>query len=510
MTATLALFFLLSKIIPQPGVLAALGVEGTAAEKANHTAPPLAAALILTSLLPNVPQVKKLDAWILELFQTWGRIPSGIKYLADFVSYMDINIQKSDIESIRNWIDENADIPDELKKRVTDKQRDKDELSFTKLVKFYKAIIDLSQRPKYRKGFGSDTDAMKSLTTMFKIYSIESLAFYALTDQLEADQEVDAVSHELKEFRDWYRILCGKTQEKLSEFFATELLCVEQSSSAITTQIEKLGLESSPVFSVKKPIIFDPVFPSLINPGLPVGGFLLASVMLVAFILLLMSIVPLPANVEAPPPVLIALKIGLAQMLAIAIAIFPKLRFARFRPSKDKQPYLAWVVCAALAGITGLIIDRGTVCILQGTVDAALNFDKFHLQPTSIMAFSTALIVAVACDVDLTFGRFPYRRIADALAAAAVLALTIRICLVYLKLPTSTSDAAPAWLPYLIASCLGLSIGLIAPSYYRKLAGIGRQEPSPVSITAAGNGASAIGGNLGAIGLERPGATDSA
>jgi hypothetical protein len=82
--ASVVLFLVLSEIALKPGVLTFLGVSDFQKLITKYTAtPPVLAAVILTTLLPNVAVISAWDAWLLKRFQTWGSIPQGVRNLAD-------------------------------------------------------------------------------------------------------------------------------------------------------------------------------------------------------------------------------------------------------------------------------------------------------------------------------------------------------------------------------------------------------------------------------------------
>ncbi len=85
--ASVALFLVMCEIILRPGVLSFLGEPVEDAQKliAKYSAPPILAAVVLTTLLPNIKFVGDWDAWLLKRFQAWGSIPSGVRNLADEV-----------------------------------------------------------------------------------------------------------------------------------------------------------------------------------------------------------------------------------------------------------------------------------------------------------------------------------------------------------------------------------------------------------------------------------------
>jgi hypothetical protein len=107
--ASLAFFFLLSEIVLKPGVLTFLGLEDAQKYIAKFSSPPVLAAVLLTALLPNAVIVSTADAWLLRRFQAWGRIPLGIRNLADTLTPNLLPIVESEIAGLRAWINRDGD-----------------------------------------------------------------------------------------------------------------------------------------------------------------------------------------------------------------------------------------------------------------------------------------------------------------------------------------------------------------------------------------------------------------
>jgi len=97
LAATVALFFILSEIALKPGVLPFLGVKNAQEVIKEFTAPPVLAAVILTTLLPNIVVVRDWDEWILKRFQAWGRIPQGVRNLADMMTQNALGVTEKDL-----------------------------------------------------------------------------------------------------------------------------------------------------------------------------------------------------------------------------------------------------------------------------------------------------------------------------------------------------------------------------------------------------------------------------
>jgi hypothetical protein len=112
--STLAIFFVLSEVVLKPGVLPFLGLEDVQKLVSQFTAPPVLAAVILTTLLPNTPVVSAADKALLQAFQSWGRIPNGVRHLADRLPQIALCVRENDIATLRDWISHDGDVPNEL------------------------------------------------------------------------------------------------------------------------------------------------------------------------------------------------------------------------------------------------------------------------------------------------------------------------------------------------------------------------------------------------------------
>jgi hypothetical protein len=452
--ASLAFFFLLSEIVLKPGVLTFLGLEDAQKYIAKFSSPPVLAAVLLTALLPNAVIVSTADAWLLRRFQAWGRIPLGIRNLADTLTPNLLPIVESDIAGLRAWINRDGDVPDELGARVSTAQADTASGLLTRVLRLYRELEALRVVSVYAKAFRNWDDAWQTIRADFRIFAAESQAFFVLFDKLSA-LEGTAGEDALEQARDRYHEICRKMHAEIAEFLAQLLLNIEGSGLRIRNRLESLG------FCIDQPC-----------PPLPIGPFLFMGVMMI--IAILGAVAALPPTTRRLPLWAIAVLIGTTQTMGLISAILPKLRWSAFRPdSRGNPPYLGWLASSSFAGVLAFLIDRTATAIAHHTFSAGLDFDQYPLSPMGPMAFAISLSIAVICDIDLDFGGGWLRRITEGMLCGAVMVVGIFICTHLLEITPATKGQAPSWFPFFFSFSLGFVSGFVAPTIYRQARGEG-------------------------------------
>lgn len=80
----LVLYLLVSRLIAEnPSTLSFLGFEAGGSSEVASLSAPLLSALLMTTLLPSVPILQRIDRWLLEFFQRLGSIPQEVKRLSN-------------------------------------------------------------------------------------------------------------------------------------------------------------------------------------------------------------------------------------------------------------------------------------------------------------------------------------------------------------------------------------------------------------------------------------------
>lgn len=468
--ASLLLYALLTAVVLRPGALHVLGVQQVTELLAKYTAPPVLAAVVLTTLLPQVPVLKAADAFLLRRFQTLGRIPSGVGHLADGLALSKLVITGSDLEASRGWIAREPDVPNDLAARLAADSPDTPQGMWTALAVLHRGVEALGTDPAYKPFFKKHAPAWQALRADFRVFAAQSQAFFVLFDQLAPRASDEASNDALKQARACYLGIGEGVRAATAEALARALLAVEPSDAGVTRRLRRLGFAEE-----------------MAPPKPPVGAFVFLGVMLVLVLLALVRLFP-PRGEWLPGP-LVAVLIGSTQTCALLIAVWPKGRGAFFRRKPDGAlPYLGWLSAAAAAGAVGFAVERGLLALVHRDWGAAVPSAAFPLFPNAFMAAGLALAIGILCDVSLGVGR--WRRLAEGVLAGAAMVFCIGLCVGMLDLPSSTKEIAPVrWFPFALSFALGFTAGVTAPHLYRVAAAhratAGDETPVDAATTAA-------------------------
>ncbi|RBP15467.1 hypothetical protein DFR50_10823 [Roseiarcus fermentans] len=455
---SLALFLLLCVVVLRPGVLPFLGLENFQKAVADYAAPPVLAAVLLTTLLPNTVVVSAADAWLLQQFHAWGRIPQGVRNLADRLTLDSLRVNDAEVGDIRNWIFGYAGLPNEIAGELGVDAADTPRGSLTRTVRLFRELHDLAKLPAYIEPFRYRQRAWDSIETNFKVYVAESQAFFVLFEKLS---RLDGAAGQgaLKEAEKYYSEIGNKIHRQMTEFLAQTLLIVEPSESRIDSRLQSMGY-----FPAEEAYLRLDVGPILFM------GFLMTVAMLA------IVAIALPHGPSALPLPMIAILIGATRTIGVLTAVLPKLR--KGKPRAATLPYLQWLEWAFVAGVLSFLVERTAIAMAHQAIAAEVDFSDYPLSPMAPLAFATSLSIAVLCDLDLRLGQGWARRLADGVLCAVVMSFAMFICVQLLALTPATEGRAPPWLPLAVSSSLGFLCGFIVPDLYRRA----RKEESPIRM----------------------------
>ncbi len=464
-TASLALFLILCEIVLRPGILEFIGVSDVQKLVAQYTAtPPVLAAVILTTLLPNTAVISAGDAWLLKRFQVWGSIPQGVRNLADTLTQNTLPVTDAVLSNLQDYMLSDGDIPNELTTRISADSSGTSRGNLTRVLRLYQELEKLEGSPDYAKAFRVRQDAWQAIRADFRVFTAQSQAFFVLFDQL-TPVEGSAGTNALKQARDRYNDICRKLHAHLAQFLAQLLLMVEGSDVMIKNRLQSIG------FCIVEP----PCIP------LPIGPFVFMGVVMIVAILGVVAVVPTPKG--ALPLAITAILIGTTKTIGVLAAVLPKLRWSAFRPdSQGNLPYLAWLTSAGLAAIVSFFIERAVLSVAhQEDISAAFDFDQYPLTPMAPTTFAISLAIAIICDVDLRMRRGWTLRLTEGMLCGAATLFALFICTHLLDIRSATAAQTPVWFPYIFSFSLGFVGGLVAPHLYR-----GYRGEEPQTLTAPG------------------------
>jgi hypothetical protein len=469
-SASLILYLLLSEVLLRPDTGLFLGLEGPKKILSDYSSPPVLAALLLTVLLPNTPIVSEADRWLLERFRLWGRIPHGVRNLAQELTPQALHVTPAEVAELQAWIAAEGEVPDDLAGVVSAEAPETARGGLARVLRLYLELQKLETGIAYRNAFRSQQDAWLGIKEDFRVFLAESQAFFVLFEKL-TPLEGTAGETALTKNKRCYRDICRKIHGDMTVFLAQLLLMVEGSDQRIGNRLQAIGFAS----------------PAQLAPHMQVGPFLFMGAMMILGMLGVVSVLS-PQRAHVLPPAVTAVLIGVTRTIGILAAILPKMRWSDCRPDERRNPpYLAWLGWAAAAGIISLLIERAAYAIALGDVDAALDFARYPVLPMAPMAFATSLVVSILCDVDFGLGEGWSRRFSEALLSGAASAAAMFVCVHLLDLRPSTAGHGAPWLPLLITFALGFGTGLFAPYFYRLARGEeSRDQLAPIHAISEG------------------------
>ena len=477
MATSLVLFLILCEIVLTPGMLRFLGVEEAQNAIEKFASPPVLAAVILTTMLPNVAILSAADEWLLKRFQAWGHIPHGVRSLADMLTPDALPLRQANLEALKAWIAEDGDIPNELVDHISSASESGSHGSFTRVLLIYRELEKLEALPAYAKAFRAHHERWQALRDKSRVFAAQSQAFFLLFDQLRLI-EGDAGEDALKQAADRYRDICRRLYRQMTELLSQLLLIVEGSEFSIQERLRLMG--------------FRPFGPSY--PPLPIGPFIFMGVVMMLAILSVVAVVR-PDRGGPLPLAVTALLIGVTKTIGVLAATLPKIRWSSFRrDSLGHLPYLPWLGSAALAMLVAFLVERLSFAILDHGLSAALDFQRFPLSPLAPTTFTLSLAVGMLCDVDLRLGYGWLRRISEGMLCGTTMAVSIFVCLQLLDISSATAGQTWPWFPFIFSFSIGFVSGFVAPNLYRRARGDEPPSIHPQSEPRGTEGEIAAGG----------------
>ena len=467
-SASLAVFFLLSELVLMPGVFPILGLEEIKSLIAYYAAPPVLAALLLTSVIPEIPVIRTTDRWLLRYFQIQGRIPHGIRNLADTLSPSALNLDEADLEELRSWIRHDGEVAQELAKHISADQSSTSRGVFSRAIKLYVELQKLASLPSYGSSFRVKQESWQEIQDHFRTFTGQSQAFFVFFDQLNYTDGTSG-ENELRRARKSYREICLDMYRHIVELLAQLLIITEGSELRISNRLHSMGFDERPAYTSMT-----------VAPFLFLGAMMLFAI-LGLFSLMPTAIGPLPLSVSA-------ILIGTTRTIAILAAVLPKMRWSAFRTDvRGNLPYFAWLEWAAVAAIVSLLLERTVLAIAHHSVGAGIDFEQYPLSPTAPMAFASSLSIAILCDVDLGFVRSWARRITEGLLSGVAMVFAIFVCTHLLAIPSFAQRQTPSWFTAVFSFSLGFASGFFAPYLYRRA-----RDEGPVALNEAIQGRQSI------------------
>jgi hypothetical protein len=377
----LGLFGLITWLVSFPEFLKFVGIGGKLPSEATTLPAPYLAALLLTTLLPNVPILSKVDEAILDFFRRLGSIPAAARRLAVQLSEMEYKFSDASKKDVENFIRGSKDLPDELTAQLrfeTDPADPSARWRFTRNLSMYSQIRRLRSGQKFDDFFTDFADNVKHLDDDVNIFIAQSRGFFTFSDLIPEQQQKQ--SAEIIEVRRNFKTQCNTIYDELCVFLAQALLHASWSKTALKQHLDRLGFSE---ITPPRPLILNTVATSAIY----IAG-------IVALVLIVAQEVS-PSRVPPGKMVTLPLIIALNHALAAVCALAPKRLWAfADRLRSGERPILAYLLSGALAWLVAIVL------IL---VHTATWGDDFTLTgPWALSPAITGCVIAFMSDDNIT------------------------------------------------------------------------------------------------------------
>jgi len=412
---------------------------------------PLIATLALTTLLPSVPLLKRLDASLLALFHDWGEIPAEVKRRAAAMTTHSFSVTELDVAALREAYGDGSygeALAEQLRSLGAD-GIERSRLRFTRVVKLYDRVTKLAGEDSYAKFFDEAAAEYDELNRQVGEFLRRSTTSLALAARLQASESVAAYEELMQERRVAFAQACKETFNRLALFLARAVLRSEPTEAAIVGRLRAIGFEAEPITL--------PAFPIDSLTALALGVFVYLAGLGIFF-----------AHLPSVPQqsgnwFTMAFKIALVRMVTVGMTVWLLQRYPFFRRAPGASPrYFAYFVCGIVASAVSLCI----VLPFHLTDDDFVQGIRADIAPV-VLSGVLCIALALCCDDWQNDAAPPVSlRLLEAAGCGAVMALGA--ALVYfsgwLQLPVSGVLLA-AW--FVLPSLLATAIGGFVPHIYR-------------------------------------------
>ena len=282
--------------------------------------PPLIAALAMTTLLPSIPVLKRLDASLLAVFLDWAEIPAEVKRRAAAMTPESFSVSAEDVTALRAAYGEDSwggDLGQRLRKRGSDGLA-LSEFRLTRAVKLHDRIHRLAGEPGYGRFFAEAETELSEIDRRMAEFLRHATEWLALAERLREVGNETAFSELVRERHEAFARSCRDIFQALTLLLARAVLRSEASELAIIRRLLEAG------FAAAEPITL-PRFPINSLTVLTAGMF----IYLALLILLLGDLVGMPQHGERGG-LAVAAKAALVRPATIGVTLWLMQRCAFF------------------------------------------------------------------------------------------------------------------------------------------------------------------------------------
>lgn len=422
---------------------------------------PLLAALLLTTLLPNLPGLRRLDAGLRNLFQEMGDMPWAALRLRGRLWQSEFAVPRSlDQQVQRKWdefVPTDVAIPPECSLKG----------QWTKTIALYLQVRDWSEIKGYQRFRSEMADELQAIEADFDAVRDRAQSCFRLLREPGSGAD-ETTRKALKECKTNVRERTDDLYEKLCEFVARGVLCCEYTSANRERKLRQMG------------------FVKFSDSNYPVSANQAITIAAMVFIVVAVGMGIAGQQVgDLRRVLMIAAMVATIYPLAVTASIYPKTvwGFADIRKA-GQRPVIAYLLSGVLAAGLAVVVSLTFKFVMYGNFVEALENVRLGL-PWLLMSFTVGAVTAfLADDFGADRKREPrWGRYLEGLAEGVVLAgaaLAVRWLLEAVGVPAAR---IPEWQVLIPTSALiGLVIGTLVPHWYRNAPSTGDEQRRPARV----------------------------
>ncbi len=489
--AALVLWFILARLVntnPQVLNLMAFGSAGPpddalkqAIGQMSGLSAPLLAALFLTTLLPRLPVLAKLDDALQRAFREVGAIPRKARQLSMMLRHASFTIPLADQGEVRGRLEAQGLDPGRLL-RSSPGSLEADWVRIVALMAKLEEVVDLSddpaddelgdqRRPEARSDFLPHREVeYRAVQAAYRQQA--AIAAVLLRTRLaggddQLAQEVlsrtEAPDLSMRGLQHSFRDGCKRLLKELTHLVSCGMLQSNFSLAAACRKLRTWG--------------FGELVPE--PHSISVNDLIGVMLSITFYLFVVFLAIQGRSGTVAQVPVF-ALSIGLSMTAAVASAIY-----ARRLPIAGAagRNFAVYLVAALIAAGCWFVIHYVRIMLLTGGSVETVLHQLWPLSPFATVPFAAAFALSWMTDLrpDRRLIAKNARRWLEGLGLAGVLAGAGYVAYTYVLYlsPTDPAHMPPAYVIVLVESGLGFLIGALVPHLYRRTSIEGAAEERP-------------------------------
>jgi hypothetical protein len=429
------------------------------ADRSSYPAP-LMATLAMTTLLPSMPILQRLDAWLLAFFHNWASIPSEVGRRAAAILPEDLTVTEADVAVLqeRYGDDTYGETMAQHLRANRGKGLELSEYRFTRVVQLYDQVRRLAAEPRYSKFFAESMEEFGALEKRVDMFLRRSDASLTKASRLRAVAIPAEYEEVMRERRQAFATSCRDVFLELALFLSHAMLRSEATEADIVNRLHGIG------FSTAQPMN---------RPEFPIDSLTLLGLGLCVYVaavsLAVISVVGCP--ITAHNLMAMCVEIGLSRIASISAVLWLIQRHDFFRrPLAAPHRHFAYLLCGVIgSAITALVfLPIPVSSYFESGASGVGQLWKNLAEDAMPVAISGMICAAVAfCCNDWVAEEPPPRwfRAAEAAGCAIVVASGLTLMVGFDLFPHPSN--LPSWLIVVLPSIMSAMIGGYVPHIYR-------------------------------------------